>query len=371
MATFVVNSVADDSSRWHVAVGDQPGELDECMPNTIMFSPLFDTSQMITLSGNLGALNFNNSTGTTIKRPSNRLDGQRRRQDRRITNQQRGQGHPFVSDDHRGRGRLRRCRVPLNQEALSLTNCTVSNSTSSYYGGGLYNYFGAANLTNCTFSSNKSAATYYGGGIYNQGGTTNLVSCTVGGDTARYGGGVYNNSGTVSLINTIVSGNTASLGGTDVYGSFTSNGHNLIGVTAGSTNTLNSSDVLNVLGSEFVTVQVAGNYGGPTPTMALRNAGPASHMGIALPGITTDQRGWPLDNPPDIGAFQTTSNVLECEHDERQCELATGCAELARGREPRERSPRRSYDLLRLDGLCSGSGDHFDIRPARTGQWCT
>ena len=49
-----------------------------------------------------------------------------------------------------------------------------------------------------------------------------------------------------------------------------------------------------------------GNYGGPTETMALLPGSPAIGAGIALSGVTTDQRGEPLDSPaPDIGAYQT------------------------------------------------------------------
>ena len=46
-------------------------------------------------------------------------------------------------------------------------------------------------------------------------------------------------------------------------------------------------------------------YGGPTQTMALLPGSPAIGKGIAVSGVTTDQRGFPLDNPIDIGAFQT------------------------------------------------------------------
>ncbi len=47
-----------------------------------------------------------------------------------------------------------------------------------------------------------------------------------------------------------------------------------------------------------------GNYGGPTQTMALLPGSPAIGTGETLAGITTDQRGFPLDSPLDIGAFQ-------------------------------------------------------------------
>ena len=49
-----------------------------------------------------------------------------------------------------------------------------------------------------------------------------------------------------------------------------------------------------------------GNYGGPTETIPLLPGSPAIGAGFAVTGVTTDQRGEPLDAPnPDIGAFQS------------------------------------------------------------------
>ena len=53
-----------------------------------------------------------------------------------------------------------------------------------------------------------------------------------------------------------------------------------------------------------------GDYGGPTQTIALLPGSPALGAGTALNGITTDQRGEPLDVPVDIGAFQSQGFVL-------------------------------------------------------------
>ena len=41
--------------------------------------------------------------------------------------------------------------------------------------------------------------------------------------------------------------------------------------------------------------------------MALKSGSPAIGAGTSIAGITTDQRGDPLDSPPDIGAYQTQS----------------------------------------------------------------
>src|SRR5581483_3373604 len=73
------------------------------------------------------------------------------------------------------------------------------------------------------------------GGLYNRG-TAALNNCTVSGNSsATTGGGVTNASGTVTVANTIVAGNTSAGSGPDVFRTFVSSGHNLIGKTDGST----------------------------------------------------------------------------------------------------------------------------------------
>jgi hypothetical protein len=188
-----------------------------------------------------------------------------------------------------------------NNAALTLTNCTVNNNSANGYGGGLYNNSGAK-LTNCTFTGNSAGNTYYGGGLYNNSVAT-LVSCTFSNNSATYGGGLYNNSN-ASLINTIIAGNAAPSGGPDVYRSVTSLGHNLIGNTDGSSGWV-SSDLTNM----NALLAPLAFYGGPTQTLALLPRSPAIQNGIAS-GVSTDQRGFALDSPPDIGAFQVQSGPL-------------------------------------------------------------
>jgi parallel beta-helix repeat protein len=189
-----------------------------------------------------------------------------------------------------------------SDNTVDLFNCTFVNNTAGRYGGGLYNN-GAVGLTNCTFSSNAAGSGYYGGGLYNNNVAT-LVSCTFNGNAGKYGGGFYNNN-RMSLTNTIVAGNTAASAGPDVYGSVTSLGHNLIGNTQGSSG-WGSSDLTNT----NPRLAPLGFYGGPTQTMALLTGSPAIHAGIVPGGVTADQRGFALDNPADIGAFQVQSGPL-------------------------------------------------------------
>ena len=202
---------------------------------------------------------------------------------------------------------------------IYLNNCTFSHDTAGGYGGGVYNTFqpafnspvvGVANLTNCTFSDDSAQNNYYGGGFYNsQAAVANLVSCTFSGNMASYGGGIYNygvsgtsTKGSLTLANTIVAGNKAPSGGTDIYnkGNLTSLGGNLIGNNSDNSGWI-SSDILN----KDPLLAPLGSYGGLTQTMPLRQGSPAIQKANAdFLSADYDQRGFALDSPPDIGAFQ-------------------------------------------------------------------
>ena len=202
---------------------------------------------------------------------------------------------------------------------LVMSDCTISGNTASLGGGGIY-LSRASTLTNCTIEGNVVAGhngpyPARGGGVFNEG-TDQLIGCTVTGNSATQGGGIYNytypgNTYTLGLTDTIVAGNTDGNGAAsdinggdaaDVTGSY-----NLIGT--GSSGGLVAADhnLLNVADPGLTPL---GDYGGPTPTMALQPSSPARHGGTAVPGVTTDQRGFALDSPPDIGAFQSQPGPL-------------------------------------------------------------
>jgi fibronectin-binding autotransporter adhesin len=197
----------------------------------------------------------------------------------------------------------------------TITGCTIiGNSVGSSYGtGGGVGIDGLATLTDCTISGNSAAA---GGGVFNYG-TASLVACTVSGNSSPQGGGIDNYSSpyytsrttltdTIVAFNSTGSGGAASdIGGTDpgdVTGSY-----NLIGT--GGSGGLTSADhnLLNVANPGLAPL---GDYGGPTETIALQPNSPAIHAGTAISGLITDQRGFALDNPPDIGAFQSQPGPL-------------------------------------------------------------
>ena len=204
--------------------------------------------------------------------------------------------------------------------SLTATGDTISGNTA-VDGGGLFN--GATcSATNCTIANNTASD---GGGLDNEQ-TTALTACTISGNSASaYGGGIYNTNGsnssarTVTLTDTIVAGNNGTHGPDDINGNhdnLVTGSYNLIGTggSGGTTNGVDHNIVLTNLG-ELHLGPLAAN-GGPTETMALLPGSAAIHAGSTADNagttspITTDQRGSPLDSPPDIGAYQTQIGPL-------------------------------------------------------------
>jgi hypothetical protein len=200
----------------------------------------------------------------------------------------------------------------FNDGTLAAIGCTFVGNVPVSDGGGLLNRFGTATLTNCTFTGNDARGfSGLGGGLMNYEGVLTLRSCTIASNSATAGGGIWNERGTIYVGNTIIANNSAILGGSDCGGHrpLTSAGYNLIRNTTGcpiaTTNSITGQDPL--LGP-------LANYGGATPTMALRANSPAIDKGKSF-GVNFDQRGEPrFDNPvidnatdgdgTDIGAYE-------------------------------------------------------------------
>jgi hypothetical protein len=184
-----------------------------------------------------------------------------------------------------------------------LSDCTIIGNSAAL-GGGVANY-GTATLDDCTISGNSAGTS--GGGVLN-GSTATLDDCTIFGNSAGTSGGGVQNGGTATLTGTIVAGNTSGTG-SDVHGANVTGTYNLIG-TGGSGGLVNGQNG-NLVGVANPLLAPLGNYGGPTQTMALLPGSPAIGAGTSISGITTDQRGKPLDAPnPDIGAFQSQGFTL-------------------------------------------------------------
>lgn len=190
---------------------------------------------------------------------------------------------------------------------LIVNNSTISgNSAQSKYtsiGGGILNNSSAL-ITNSTLSGNSASI---GGGIESPSGSTlNISSSTVSGNSASTGGGISAYLAPVAVQNTIVANN----GGGNCNGTMTSNGYNL---SSDNTCGFNGSGDMNNVDPLLGPLT---NNGGPTQTMALPSASPASDAGNpsgCTDGqgrlLTTDQRGLPRPDKEDtigcdIGAYE-------------------------------------------------------------------
>ncbi len=208
-----------------------------------------------------------------------------------------------------------------NLGTLTLTYSTITGNTASGNGGGLYESKASVYLKDDTFAGNSA---YDGGALYlnSQKGSlpyssANLVDCTISGNSASktsgLGGASVNNYSSITLNDTIIA---KQLGGGDLGGKNIEisgpSANNLIGngTTFYSPIVKNGTNGNIVGGSGTSAIDPLltslGDYGGPTPTMALLPGSPAIGAGAAS-GLTTDQRGFARGSSVDIGAFQTQS----------------------------------------------------------------
>jgi hypothetical protein len=220
----------------------------------------------------------------------------------------------------------------LNLGVTSLTGCTFASNSAGGVGGGLENGADATlSLTDCTLSGNSAAR---GGGVYNDvGATLTLTTCTLNGNSAALGGGIFisdssslnltastlngnlagagggiENGGTATVNGTIVAGNTTGTAPSDIdSASVVSGSYDLVG--AGGAGGLLAANH-NQIGITNLSLGPLGAYGGPAQTMPLLPGSPAVHTGTLASGPATDERGLPLDSPPDIGAFQSQTGSL-------------------------------------------------------------
>ena len=196
----------------------------------------------------------------------------------------------------------------LNAPGMAtLTDCSITGNSASTFGGGVYNVgTGTATLENCTIASNTAGTS--GGGIEAQA-TVAVTFSTFTGNRATYGGAIDNDQGhyTVTVEDSILAGDSATTG-PEFCNSVTSAGHNLVAETDGGSG-WGSSDLTGTVAHPISAVLAPlGQYGGPTETIALLPGSPALGKGIAVSGVTTDQRGFAQDSPIDIGAFQFHSS---------------------------------------------------------------
>jgi len=117
----------------------------------------------------------------------------------------------------------------FNRENLTMIETVISGNSASNGGGGIFNDFGALNISRSLITNNSSGTN--GGGIYsgsdnsNPSPTTTITNSTISGNTAStappigvgttafgYGGGVFNRFGTMNVRHSTITGNSSYLG---------------------------------------------------------------------------------------------------------------------------------------------------------------
>ena len=200
-----------------------------------------------------------------------------------------------------------------------MTSSTLSANSANFGSGGGITNQGALTVTNSTFTGNNDV-NGNGGGIYNNGKVT-VTNSTITGNSAGANGGGFSNGGMLTVTNTIVAGNTAASTGPDVVGTIISGGHNLIGMTDGSTGFTGAGDQTGTVASPLNPhLGALGSNGGTTQTIPLLAGSPAiAHGDPAVCNTSTgtapvnhlDQRG--VIRPAAlcaIGAFEPLLSAI-------------------------------------------------------------
>jgi len=164
------------------------------------------------------------------------------------------------------------------------------------WGGGLHTQ-GKVVLEHCTFDGNGCT-----GGTGGAAGSSSVAG-EDGADGRVLGGQLANDGGEVRLRNVVLG---VSEGGDNAVGAVIDEGNSL---------SADQTPVLTAPGSLSGTDPMLGAYsnnGGVTSTLALLPGSPAIDRGLALAGVTTDQRGVsrPQGSAPDVGAFERQPTVI-------------------------------------------------------------
>lgn len=187
----------------------------------------------------------------------------------------------------------------FSSATITLERCTLNNnSAAGQEGGAIYNY-STATLVQCTLTGNVAGN---GAGIHNNG-TLTVRHCTIAGNTANAGGGIFMQTG-MTLENSIVAGNMANAGLNIL------NGPTLTRVGANIIPNLHTNSGLAGSGSIIASDPLLGTFsthGGPTKTFPLLAGSPAINAAVGS-SITSDQRGSPIFEGADIGAFESQIN---------------------------------------------------------------
>src|SRR4029078_3234081 len=214
----------------------------------------------------------------------------------------------FASEQVGRAGAIHNSAVSVGGRAtLTVSNCTLSNNSTDYAGGGIYNSAGNLQVSNCTFSGNSANGN--GGGIYTEydRAAARITNCTFSGNSAGCGGGMYCQGDTTVTVGNPLFKSGAS--GENIYTAahFVSAGHNLSNDAAGGDNGVAPGGLLTQPGDiRNTNPQIAplADNGGPTKTMALLPNSPAINAGNDAIAPPRDQRGYLRNATSDIGAFE-------------------------------------------------------------------
>jgi CSLREA domain-containing protein len=219
---------------------------------------------------------------------------------------------------------------------LTVSNCTFSNNSTEYGGGGISNASTLA-VIDSTFSGNYGGQ---GGGGINNGGTLTVSNTTFSGNSGT-GGGI-NNSGTLTVSNSSFSGNSGSAiyNSNPIYkGSATMTASNNIFSGNPGGGISNNGAIANASYNIFYNNTASGSeadctgctsntnatdadpklaplsdYGGPTPTMLPLPGSAAICAGstaLVPSGLATDQRGFPRLNSTYTGSPCVDAGAVE------------------------------------------------------------
>ena len=156
---------------------------------------------------------------------------------------------------------------------LSLVGCTVGpGNEAGLVGGGVYAHFNSIlQMLNCTVASNTTPF-QVGGVAANSGAQTFLTNCTITANADGALAGGYVGIQSPLFKNTIIAGNISTNGAPDIYTfgfSVTSLGHNLIGVTNGTSGWTTTDQAGSTNSPLNARLGPLSDNGGPTLTCAL------------------------------------------------------------------------------------------------------
>jgi predicted outer membrane repeat protein len=199
-----------------------------------------------------------------------------------------------------------------------VTDCFFKSNTAGTGGGGAIKVTanGTLRLTNSTVTLNTSNTN--GGGFFQDTGTTTLINTTFAANTADAdtnntgnGGGLFQSGGTVSLGNSIVASNLDLSSGTlhpDYSGTFSTLGHNLIGITQGGAGLVNGANG-DLSGNTGAPLNPRLTAGGGTTWYVPQVTSPAVNAGD---NALLDRNAWPSAPARDQrGQYRVVNSTVD------------------------------------------------------------